>query len=282
MSPPNIQKTPFHVNGIAALVTFFLLTLATIATLYCVFKLSALGLILIIPTIVIFFVASSGIVVLQPNSGIITTLFGAYSGILIKEGIYWINPLLSVSHFTVKAHNFQSDTLKVNDLEGNPIDVSAVVVWKIKDAYKAHFAVESYEEYLPVQAEVAIREVISKYPYDCDTSTSIRSGRDNVEAELTVALQREAEIAGLDIVSVNINHVAYAPEIAQVMLKRQQAKAIGLARKVLVDAVEQIVAELTTKLETKLEKPELQKLTRQLLVSLTSDRGVDQVLNLEE
>ncbi|HEX4233841.1 MAG TPA: SPFH domain-containing protein, partial [Caldimonas sp.] len=179
-----------------------------------------------------------GLYMLQPNQAAILLLFGSYRGTDRERGLRWANPFYSKSKISVRAHNFNSEKLKVNDLRGNPIEIAATVVWRVDDTARASFDVENYEAYVLTQAESAVRHLALSYAYDnledpgatSNTEVTLRSGTDEVSAALSRELQQRFEQAGLVVVDAKLTHLAYAPEIAGTMLRRQQAEAVIAAR----------------------------------------------------
>ena len=180
----------------------------------------------------------SGFYIVNPNMSRVMVLFGHYKGTVKKTGYWWTNPFTLKHTLSLRAHNVSSDKIKVNDSVGNPIEIGAVVVWRIDNTAQARFDVEDYEEYVDVQIEAAVRSLASAHPYDDhDTDEdvmSLRGDRDEVTAELQVALTERLQSAGVEVVEARLSHLAYAPEIASAMLQRQQAQAIIAARRQIV------------------------------------------------
>lgn len=240
---------------------------------------------------------SSGFFTLQPNEARVLILFGSYVGTVKKDGFHWANPFTVIRgvqfhkskyHVSLRARNFQTDTVKVNDQRGNPIEIGAVVVWQVADTVKALFDVDDYEQYVKVQSETAVRHLANMYPYD--------QGDDNEEAELTLrgsgetinnALKSELESrlikAGVIVAEARLTHLAYAPEIAGAMLRRQQAQAIIAARKKIVQGavsmVEMALAELSAKEVVKLDEEHKAAMVGNLLVVLCGEAQAEPVIN---
>jgi regulator of protease activity HflC (stomatin/prohibitin superfamily) len=247
-----------------------------------------------------------GFFTLQPNEARILILFGKYVGTVKKDGFHWANPFTVLRggsittsrgtipfgsnkyHLSLRARNFQTDTIKVNDLRGNPIEIGAVVVWQVADTVKALFDVDDYEQYVKVQSETAIRHLANMYPYD--------QGNDNEETELTLrgssetinnALKSELESrlikAGVIVAETRLTHLAYAPEIAGAMLRRQQAEAIIAARKKIVHGavsmVEMALSELSAKEIVKLDEEHKAAMVGNLLVVLCGEAQAEPVIN---
>lgn len=182
-----------------------------------------------------------GFYVNGPNDSRVMVLFGHYKGTTREMGLWWCNPFTVRRKVSLKAHNLSSETIKVNDAVGNPIEIGAVVVWRIADTAQAVFDVEDYEEYVDIQVESALRQLASAHPYDehetdaGEDQVSLRGDRDEVTSELQTALGERLERAGVEVLEARISHLAYAPEIASAMLQRQQAQAIIAARRQIVE-----------------------------------------------
>ena len=184
-----------------------------------------------------------GFFALQPNEGRVLILFGAYRGTERQAGWHWTNPLNTKKRISLRARNLNGDKLKVNDKRGNPIEIAAVVVWRVKDTFQASFDVERYEEYVRIQSESAVRHLANSYAYDHGEANEItlRSGVDEICAALQRELQERVAKAGVQIDEARLTHLAYSPEIAGVMLRRQQAEAIIAARQMIVHGAVSIV-----------------------------------------
>ena len=201
-------------------------------------------------------------------------LFGTYKGTVKKNGFWWANPFLSKKKVTLRARNLNGERLKVNDKAGNPIEIAAVVVWQVKDTYHASFEVDDYEHYVVVQSEAAVRHLAGSYPYDNFDDDeekeilTLRAGTEQVNEVLENELQERFQRAGIKVIEARISHLAYAPEIAEAMLRRQQASAVVAARTQIVNGAVSMV-ELA-----------LEKLSRQNIVELDEDRKATMVSNL--
>jgi len=180
-----------------------------------------------------------GVSTVNPNQGIVVTFCGRYRGTIKENGCIWVLPCFGTKRISYKSNNFETHTLKINDLRGNPIEVGAVITWKIFDSYKASFEVMNLTEYVKCQSESAIRKLVSKYPYDkVHDEVCLKDGNDDVHLQLVEELQNGLEKAGVTVEEAKFNHMAYAKEIAQVMLRRQQADSIIAAReKIIMGAV---------------------------------------------
>lgn len=241
-----------------------------------------LGLLMLIGAIFMF----RSLVLVNPNMSRVVLLFGKYRGTIRKNGFFAINPLTSRRSVSLRAHNFNSEKLKVNDLRGNPIEIGAVVVWRVQDTAKAAFDVEDYDSYVEVQTESALRHLASCHPYDDaaeDNQTSLRGSADAVNRELSAELHKRLEIAGIEVLEARISHLAYAPEIASAMLQRQQADAIIAARTRIVDGavgmVEMALTQLREQQVVDLDEERKAQMVSNLLVVLCSERGTQPVVN---
>lgn len=226
-----------------------------------------------------------GFVMIQPNDSRVLTFFGKYTGSIKENGFFWVNPLAARENVSLKINNFTSDKIKVNDQDGNPILIAAVVVWKVVDTTKALFDVDDYEEFVEIQSETAIRSLASKYPYDShqDDVPSLRGVPEVVAEELRKELQERMDQAGVEILEARISHLAYAPEIAQAMLRRQQARAVIMARKQIVEGAMGMVEMALQRLEdngvVQLDEERKAAMANNLLVALVSESETHPVLN---
>lgn len=211
-----------------------------------------------------------GFVILEPNQAAVMVFFGKYAGTLRADGFFWVNPFYSKHKISLRAHNLNTPTLKVNDRAGNPIDVAAVIVWRVLDTARAVFDVEDYQEYVTMQSESAVRQVVSDRWYDGDDSggDSLRGDLDTVARLLVESIHSHCAFAGLEILEARISHLAYSPEIAGAMLRRQQAVAVVSAR-------EQIVAGAVGMVRLAIEQ-----LEKEGVVQLTDSDRVRLVTNL--
>ncbi|HEX5054661.1 MAG TPA: SPFH domain-containing protein [Planctomycetota bacterium] len=226
-----------------------------------------------------------GLVLVNPNQSKVVVLFGKYKGTLRQDGFFWVNPFAVRRNLSLRAHNFNSDKLKVNDLRGNPIEIGAVVVWRVRDTAQAAFDVEDFESYVEVQTESALRHLASLHPYDSqhDAETSLRGSSEAVNAELQKELTQRLEMAGIEVLEGRLSHLAYAPEIAGAMLQRQQAEAIIDARTRIVDGAVGMVQMALEQLEKNgvvdLDEERKAQMVSNLLVVLCSERGTQPVVN---
>lgn len=237
------------------------------------------------PVMLVFFLLLKGLVIVQPNDSRVLILFGKYTGTIRQSGFWWVNPFTIKRHVSLRIRNFNSDKIKVNDLHGNPIEIAAVVVWKVIDSARAIFDVENYEQFVAIQAETAIRSLASEYPYDTNEGEkeSLRSSPTEVAENLKKELQSRLDVTGVEVVEARITHLAYAQEIAQAMLRRQQAQAIVAARfKIVEGAVGMVDNALKALSEQKiivLDEEKKAQMVNNLLVALVADREAQPVIN---
>lgn len=241
-----------------------------------------------IPLGAVSMLAFAGLYMLPPNVGVILTLFGRYSGTDRSEGLRWANPLQAKQKISLRARNLNTATLKVNDKRGNPVEIGAAVVWRVRDSAQAVFEIDNYERFVAVQAETAIRHLASAYAYDSGDDlevgeTTLRAGLDDVALALKTELEARFATAGVEVLDAKLTHLAYAPEIAQVMLRRQQAEAIVSARhKIVAGAVGMVEAALKGLSErdiVHLDDERKAAMVSNLLVVLCSDQQVTPVVN---
>lgn len=230
----------------------------------------------------------AGLYMLQPNMGAILMLFGRYAGTDRSEGLRWANPLLLKRKISLRARNLNTPTLKVNDKRGNPVEVGAAVVWRVRDSAQAVFDIDNFEAFVPVQAEAAIRHMASLYAYDigedlAENETTLRAGADEVARALADELDARFEGAGIEVIDAKLTHLAYAPEIAQVMLRRQQAEAVVSARTRIVHGavsmVEAALKGLSERGVVNLDDERKAAMVSNLLVVLCGDREAQPVVN---
>ena len=228
---------------------------------------------------------SSSLVIVVPGQTSVRQFFGQYIGTVRRTGVALVPPLTTGKKVSVKVHNFETNELKVNDLEGNPVNIAAIVVWQVADTARAVFAVEAYEDFIKAQAESALRHVATTHPYDepGPGETSLRGGTDVVSAELAAEVAARVALAGLEIVEVRISSLAYAPEIAQAMLQRQQAGAVIAAREQIVEGAVTMVDQALRRLEegdiVAMDDERRAQMVSNLLVVLCSDQRTQPVVN---
>lgn len=232
-------------------------------------------------------VLSIGFTVVNPNKAVVMTLFGAYSGTINANGFFWVNPFFVKRKISLRARNFDSDPIKVNDKIGNPIMIGLVLVWKVSDTYKASFAVDEFQHFVVVQSEAALRKLAGIYPYDDfedhDAEITLRSGGEEVNHELEREIIERLDIAGIEVIEARINYIAYAQEIAQAMLKRQQATAIVAARFKIVEGavsmVDMALEQLAEKKIVELDDDKKATMVSNLMVVLCGDKEATPVVN---
>jgi regulator of protease activity HflC (stomatin/prohibitin superfamily) len=248
-----------------------------------VVALTVLGVVLALVTLF----ACRGFVVVQPNESRVLILFGRYVGTLLNTGLWWVNPFTVFWRQTIslRVRNFQGERIKVNDASGNPIEVAAVIVWRVTDTAKAVFDVEDFEQFVVVQSETAVRHLASRYPYDdyAEGAVSLRRSTDEVLGTLHAELQRRLQTAGIEVLETRLTHLAYASEIAEVMLRRQQAEAIVAARRTMVAGavglVEMALHELNERDVIELDSERKAAMVANLMVVLSGDHAPSPVIN---
>jgi regulator of protease activity HflC (stomatin/prohibitin superfamily) len=239
----------------------------------------------IILTIVAVVMASS-ITVVQPNQAVVVNFFGRYLGSIRQDGLWMTIPFSARKSISLRVRNFDSSKLKVNDIEGNPIEIAAVIVFRVIDSAKATFDVDSYEQFVKTQSETALRHVASKYPYDNFQSEgySLRSHAEEVSHELSKELQERLNVAGVEVLEARLTHLAYSTEIASAMLQRQQAAAILAARQIIVDGAVGMVQLALTQIEKDahitLDDERKAAMMNNLMVAIVSDRSSQPVVNV--
>lgn len=227
----------------------------------------------------------AGLFVVHPNQGVVVQLFGKYTGTVRAPGLHWVNPFTSRKAISLRVRNFETAHLKVNDHDGNPIEIAAVVVWNVVDTAEAAFEVDHYEDYVHVQSEAALRNLATAYPYDShdEAVTSLRGQTAIVAAHLKKEIQERLAKAGVEVMEARISHLAYAPEIAAVMLQRQQASAIIAARQKIVEGavgmVEMALDLLSKNKVVELDQERRAAMVSNLLVVLCGDRATQPVVN---
>jgi regulator of protease activity HflC (stomatin/prohibitin superfamily) len=230
-------------------------------------------------------VGLAGLFTVAPNQGQVLQLFGAYRGTAKQEGLRWANPFYSKKRVSLRVRNFESAHLKVNDTDGNPIEIAAIVVWRVVDTAEAVFEVDDYEHYVRMQTESAVRNLATHYPYDAHVEghISLRGSTDQVAGKLKAEIQERLAKAGVEVIEARISHLAYAPEIAAAMLRRQQAGAIIAARQKIVEGAVGMVdmaLDLLSKSErVRLDEERKAAMVSNLLVVLCADREAQPVVN---
>ncbi len=276
----NTEKETKGINGYLMLLIIFLIIVMGV---FLVIRMYYPGIALII--IAVFMLP--GLTIVNPNESQVLTLFGNYKGTLKENGFWFVNPFMMKKKVSLRARNFNSEPIKVNDKIGNPIMIGAVVVWNVKDTYKAAFQVDDYEHFVRIQTEAAVRKLAGIYPYDNledeDAKLTLRDGGDQVNKQLEEEIAERLAIAGIEILEARINYLAYATEIASAMLKRQQAVAIIAARTKIVEGavsmVEMALDQLNKKGIVKFDDESKARMVGNLMVVLTSDKDVSPIVN---
>ncbi len=277
-----MEKTIKPSSGWPALGIFLLLLVGGIALI--VLKALWLGVVVLLVSL---FLVAPGFAAIEPNSSRVLTLFGAYVGSIKDAGFFFVNPFYTRKKISLRAVTFDVPVIKVNDKQGNPIMIGAVVVYRVSDTYKAAFGVEDYHSFAKTQSESAIRKLAGMYSYDNledeDAVVTLRANSDEVNHQLAQELGERLQIAGLDIIEARINHLAYATEIAGAMLQRQQASAIIAARTMIVEGavgmVEMALERLSQREVVHLDEERKAAMVSNLLVVLCGDRAVTPVVN---
>ena len=256
--------------------------------------LSGNGLIITVSAIVAVasLILTGGFFMLEPNQSIVTIFFGKYCGTVSRTGFWWINPFMTTKKISLRIHNLDVEPIKVNDKVGNPILIGLVLVWRVRDTYRVVFDLDtsggqSVQHFVAVQSDAALREVAGRYPYDdeghLDSQLTLRSGGEEINEELERKLNERLEMAGIEVTEARINYLAYAPEIAAVMLRRQQASAIITAREKIVEGAVSMVKMALDRLEqeqvVKLDNDHRAAMVGNLLVVLCADEAATPVLN---
>ena len=233
--------------------------------------------------LIIFLMA--GLFVVNPNEARVLQLFGRYVGTATEQGLRWANPLLSKRALSLRVRNFETERSKVNDTDGNPIEMASVVVWKVVDSAEASFEVDDYVNYVHVQSESAVRNLATRYPYDTteEGQLSLRGSTDEIATELKTEIQSRLHKAGVRVLEARITHLAYAPEIASAMLQRQQAGAIIAARTQIVEGavsmVEMALDKLSSRQIVQLDEERKANMVSNLLVVLCGEKGTQPIVN---
>lgn len=254
---------------------------------YSVFELERpLKIAVSVPTFVVALLVSLGFFFINPNGSAVLTLYGDYKGTVKQNGLFWANPFFTKKAISLRARNFESERIKVNDKQGNPIQISVILVWRVQDTFRAAFEVESYEEFVKIQSEAAVRKLAALYPYDNfedSHAITLRSGLEEVNHSLEHELTARLGMAGVDVLEARIGYLAYASEIAGAMLKRQQAEAVVAARHKIVEGavsmVEGALAELSRKKIIDFDDDKKAAMVSNLMVVLCGDREATPVVN---
>ncbi|PAE16597.1 hypothetical protein CHH91_08020 [Virgibacillus sp. 7505] len=249
-----------------------------------IFSLTQEGVVLAVILFLVAVLLVTGIVIVPPNQAYVVTFFGKYIGTIRANGLFLTIPLTTRQRITLRIRNFNSKTLKVNDIEGNPIEIAAVIVYRVVDTAKAAFNVDDYEEFVAIQSEAAIRHIASNYPYDNfnESGYSLRENGDEITGKLQAELEARLNEAGVEVMEARFTHLAYSTEIAQAMLQRQQAAAIIAARKMIVEGavgMSMDAVEALNEGDLELDPERKAQMVNNLMVAIVSDRGTQPVVN---
>ena len=275
-------------SGMFMLIALLLaIPLAIVALVFSAVTGAVLLIVLIALTIPVLVLLLFGLFMVQPNESRVLLLFGKYVGTTVDEGLRWTNPFFSKIRISLRVNNFETDRSKVNDSNGNPIEIAAVVVWKVVDSAEAVFEVDYYRDFMRVQSESAIRNLASQYPYDDPDGAemSLRGNTEEIAGKLREEIQGRLHKAGLEVLEARITHLAYAPEIASAMLQRQQASAIIAARTLIVEGavsmVQMALEQLSEREIIELDETHKANMVSNLLVVLCSEKSTQPVLSTD-
>ena len=280
------EKNTFHVNGYLGLFVLLGLMLAGLYLFYM--GVTTESVFQIVTSIVIWIISIlfiSSLTIVSPNQAKAILFFGKYLGTIKSNGLFITTPLTQKINVSLKVRNFNSSLLKVNDNDGNPIEISAVVVFKVVDTAKALFDVDYYQDFVEIQSETAIRHIATQYPYDSfsDDDVTLRGNTGLVSDELAKELQERLAVAGVEVIETRLNHLAYSTEIASAMLQRQQARAILAARQTIVEGAvtmtQMALEQIEEGQEINFTDDRKVQLINNLLVSIITDRGTQPVIN---
>ncbi len=281
------EKNAFHINGYLAFLLTIIVALVAAWLGYRGLTAVLVGLTVIgAYLLVLVAVAATSLTIIQPNEAKALTFFGNYIGTIRDAGLFLTVPFTEKERVSLRVGNFNSQILKVNDSQGNPVEIAAVIVYRVVDTAKALFAVDDYEQFVQIQSESAVRHVASEYPYDTfedEDALTLRSNPTEVSDRLTTELQERLNVAGVEIIETRLTHLAYATEIASAMLQKQQSAAILSARKIIVEGAVSITEDAIDRLarETELDLTDAQRLQiiNNIMVAIVSERGTQPVIN---
>ena len=279
------ERLKSSLPGIPMLIVVGLLALVAVYMFISTISETPLGVLALIAMGVLILVTVKGLYSLQPNQSAVQSLFGKYVGTVKDNGLRWNNPFFSKRKVSLRIRNFESSRLKVNELYGSPIEIAAVIVWQVVDSAEAVFNVDDYESFVHIQSEAALRAMASSYPYDQheEGQIALRSHPQEISQHLQEQIAERLGKAGVDVIEARISHLAYAPEIAQAMLQRQQANAVIAARTRIVAGavgmVEMALAELQKNDVVKLDEERKAQMVSNLLVVLCGERGTQPIVN---
>jgi regulator of protease activity HflC (stomatin/prohibitin superfamily) len=280
------EKNTFHVIGYLGLTILVLVLFADAYLFYLgVVQESVWKIVLSVVVTLVALLFISSLTIVSPNQAKAILFFGQYLGTIKSNGLFITTPLTQKINLSLKVRNFNSATLKVNDLDGNPIEISAVVVFRVVDTAKALFDVDYYQEFVEIQSETAIRHIASQYPYDTfnDDDLTLRGNTNEVSEKLAQELQERLQVAGVEVIETRLNHLAYATEIASAMLQRQQARAILSARQTIVEGAvtmtQMALQQIQANQDIAFTDDRKVQLINNLLVSIITDKGTQPVIN---
>jgi len=275
------EFTKKPISGYVGLLMAFLFLCGSVAGF--AFNIIWLGVVLL----VLFVFTTKGFKVVNPSSSLVMVLFGAYKGTIKENGFFWVNPFYVSRHISLRARNFDSEPIKVNDKVGNPIKIGFVLVWRVMETYKAVFDVDDYQHFVLVQSDAALRKLAGLYPYDNfedhEAVMALRSGGEEINDELEREIRERLQIAGIEVIEARINYIAYAEEIANAMLRRQQASAVVSARFKIVEGavsmVEMALEQLSSKKIVELDEEKKAAMVSNLMVVLCGDKDATPIVN---
>lgn len=275
------EKEFSPINGYLMTLVIFMLIVPSVLGIIFV------KMIWLVALVILGIVLIPGLLIVNPNESSVLVLFGAYKGTIRKNGFWWVNPFFVKKKISLRARNLDSEHIKVNDKIGNPIMIGVVMVWKVRETYKAAFDVDDYVHFVNIQSEAAVRKLAGHFPYDNfedeGAEITLRSGGEEVNQMLEDEISERLFIAGIEVIEARINYIAYAQEIASAMLKRQQATAIVAARTKIVEGavgmVEMALEALSQKQIIELDEEKKATMVSNLMVVLTSDKDVSPVIN---
>lgn len=268
-------------NGYLAFLTLLVLIAITLTTIVVI---KLIPMVIVLAALLFCF---TGLITINPNESAVLVLFGKYKGTIKKNGFFWVNPLFIKKKISLRARNFDSDPIKVNDKVGNPIMIGIVLVWKVDDTFKASFEVDEYEHFVRVQSEAALRKLAGHYPYDNfedeKAEITLRASGEEINSRLEDELKQRLDIAGIYVIEARINYIAYAQEIAGAMLKRQQATAIVAAREKIVEGAVGMVDMALKKLKSQeiidMDEEKKAAMISNLMVVLCGEESARPIVN---
>ena len=285
-APPLFHRDAFELErgALPGLPAVALMVAIPLLAAYLFFTATGFGIIGGVALTILWFFLMNGFFIVEPNGSKVLTLFGKYAGTVKRNGFFLTNPFVSKRMISLRARTLNGDKLKVNDAVGNPIEIAAIIVWRVRDTYRACFEVDDYEQFVRLQSETAVRHLASTHPYDADDETiSLRRNADEISHALKNELEERLARAGIEVLEARLSHLAYAPEIASAMLRRQQAAAVIAARQRIVDGavgmVEMALHRLEEKETVKMDDDQKARLVSNLLVVLCGETNAQPIVN---